>query len=215
MECPQTTTHNCLISKMTDSTQNIKPLIIGILCDETKYADILYYLSKFIKTQTKCPQIEFILFGFKPEHNGVKKLVHNLNFKYIKPISIIHYYKQLSQLGINLLFIPLKDNSFNRTSEIYQKYIDAGLNKIPVLAPNLNPYSMIIKNEGNGLLYEPNGKKDLPKLFYDIYLKSIKTLNENEISTLQQIGENAYNDVMTNYHLTTENLKYIAENIYN
>ena len=75
------------------------------------------------------------------------------NFEFVKKVSIIHYFKQLRALNIDVLFIPLIKNIYNITSENYNKYLEAALLNIPVLTININPYNKLIQNKLNGFLF--------------------------------------------------------------
>ena len=59
---------------------------------------------------------------------------------------------------MDLIFIPLRKNDFNKTSENYNKMLEAGLFNIPVMVTDMFPYNQMIKDAQNGIILKD--KKD-------------------------------------------------------
>jgi hypothetical protein len=196
------TTH---IGNITASTEvkidysKICGISIGIVYDFTKREDLEYYLPILLKFNQLAPLVDIVIFGYKTENDEFIEQ-SGLKFLYIKPVSIIHWFKTLRAAQIDFLFIPLINNAYNNTSETYIKYVESGLHNIPVLAPMVHPYNEIVKDKQNGFLY--NNQNDLlDKMIYII-------TNPDE---MKKVGQNAYNDVMKNFHFSNENLAYLQE----
>jgi glycosyltransferase involved in cell wall biosynthesis len=51
-----------------------------------------------------------------------------------------------------VLLIPANKNQFNDTSKNYIKYLEFAYMNVPVIAPNILPYSDLIKTNENGFL---------------------------------------------------------------
>jgi glycosyltransferase involved in cell wall biosynthesis len=103
------------------------------------------------------------------------------------------------------MFIPLKITHYNETSENYNKFLEAGVFKIPVVVANIFPYNTIIKDGENGIIL--NKKADLIDKIEYFMSKS----NKDE---LKKIGENAENTVLQNYLITSEQNMLILDAIY-
>jgi hypothetical protein len=114
----------------------------------------------------------------------------------------VHYYKQLRNLQLDVLFIPLRKNTFNETSENYNKFLEAGLFSVPTMVYDLFPYNQIIKNGDNGVLLS---KKD------DL-IERLKFFSENK-PELQRMGKSVNSFVINNFSLTEQNVA-IIDDIY-
>lgn len=127
---------------------------IGIVVNASNLEDIAYY-NKDLQAINKLygDKVSIVLLGYKPEEDKLNAL-DNVEFEYYKPVSIIHYFKYLKDAKIDLLFIPLIQNIYNATSESYKKFLEAGINSIPVIAPNIFPYNNgIVVDKQNGFVY--------------------------------------------------------------
>ncbi|MEK6879253.1 MAG: hypothetical protein AABY22_06565 [Nanoarchaeota archaeon] len=186
-----------------------KPFRIGIVINASNLEDIQYY-NEQLKTINKIygKLVNIVLLGYKPEDDKENAL-DGVEFEYYKPVSIIHYFKYLKEANIELLFIPLIHNLYNATSEGYKKYLEAGINSIPVIAPNINPYNTVIRDKQNGFLY--GTPEDCSREHFIPYLKSL--LNEN-IGLISVCGNNAYTDLINNFDFTKENVEIIESNVF-
>ena len=181
-------------------------LRVGIVGTNYAWEDINSYkdLIKEVCSKLK-DKVKFVLIGFDGVDNKTNKncFPSNCEFEIVKPCTIIHYYKQLRNLKIDLLFIPLRLNDYNQTSENYNKFLEAGLFKIPIMVYNTFPYNEIIKNGKNGIILEK--KKE--------FVEKIEFFEKNR-DELKRMGSSAYNLVTTNFIYDKDNLP-IVDKIFN
>ena len=102
-----------------------------------------------------------------------------------------------------MLFIPLRNNEFNQTSENYNKYLEAGLFNIPVMVYDVFPYSEIIKNGNNGIILKKKNE----------FLEKLEFFQKNK-DELKRMGKTANELINTNFIYDKDNLP-IIDNIYN
>ena len=109
-------------------------------------------------------------------------------------------WKDLQKLiaSTNINIAPLEDTIFNEAKS-ENKWTEAALVKVPMIASNVGAFKEVIKNDQTGLLCN-NGKE---------WEESLIKLIENK-EYRQQIGINAYNEVMEK-HITTKTGKGIAD----
>jgi hypothetical protein len=100
------------------------------------------------------------------------------------------------------LFIPLRKNTFNETSENYNKFLEAGLFNVPTMVYDIFPYNQVIKNGDNGVLLS---KKD------DL-IERLKFFSENK-PELKRMGNSVNSFVIKNFNLTEQNVA-IIDDIY-
>lgn len=124
-------------------------------------------------------------------------ILKGVNYSFIKPVSIVHYFKQLRSMRLNMIFIPLIKNKYNETSENYNKYYEAGLIKIPIITINIFPYNKIISDKFNGFIFDD-------KTHFVEYMKQL--IGNPQVSI---VGENAYQDIIDNYNYNDTNIEYI------
>jgi len=151
----------------SEKTEKEKPVItetlkIGIVASNYTWEDLNFYKDEFKEVQDKFGNnISFHVIGYDGIDLKTNKncFPDDFKFEYIKPCTIIHYYKQLKSLNLDLVFIPLRKNDFNETSENYNKMLEAGIFNIPVMVTDMFPYNQIIKDAENGIILKE--KKDL------------------------------------------------------
>lgn len=105
-------------------------------------------------------------------------------------------------MQLDILFVPLKKTTFNETSENYNKYLEAGLFKVPLMVIDAFPYNVILRDGDNGIVL--NKKDDI--------IDKIRFFLENK-PELTRIGNNAYNSVIENFSVNEQNVE-IIDNIY-
>lgn len=173
---------------------------IGIIANGMNDEDILYY-NEQLKEINKLyrEKIRIVVLGYKTENDRLDML-NGVIFEYVKPVTIVHYFKQLASMQIDLLFIPLINNEYNATSENFNKYLEAGVFKIPVIAPDIYPYNKLISSEVNGFVFG-NREEFIPYL---------RDLLHNKLSILKQVGARAMEDVATNFNYSSENIKILS-----
>lgn len=187
------------------SIEEQKTLRIGIVATNYTWDDLLSYKESFNKVQIEFGEkVKFFLIGFDGIDHFSKKSCFPEGFKieHIKPCTIVHYYKQLRNLQLDILFVPLKKTTFNETSENYNKYLEAGLFKVPLMVIDAFPYNIILRDGDNGIVL--NKKDDI--------IDKIRFFLENK-PELTRIGNNAYNSVIENFAFNEKNVE-IIDNIY-
>lgn len=187
------------------SEENIV-LRVGIIATNYTWEDLASYKEQFKKIQNELgDKVKFFIYGFDGIDQQTEKscFPDGFIFEQIKPSTIVHYYKQLRNLQLDLLFIPLRKNLFNETSENYNKFLEAGLFNVPTIVYDIFPYNQIIKNGENGILLS---KKD------DL-IERLKFFSENK-GELIRIGNNVNKFILENFTLTEQSIAIIDE-IYN
>lgn len=189
----------------TKNEQKNKPFCIGIIVTETNAEDIAYYNEQF-KEINKLYQdkVRLLFFGYKPE-NDKWNILEGVKYEYVKPVSLIHYFKQLIANEFDLLFIPLINDVYNVTSEDHEKYMEAGSLEIPVITVNMYPYANIIRSDFNGFIYESR------EVFVD-YLKDLLYTKVNE-GLVKLCGKRAYEYVMKDFNFSIKNIDNVS-NVY-
>jgi hypothetical protein len=103
---------------------------------------------------------------------------------------------------LDLLFIPLRKNTFNETTENYNKFLEAGMFNVPTMVYDIFPYNQIIKNGDNGIILS---KKD------DL-IERLKFFSEKK-TELVRMGINVNKFVLENFILNEQNIE-IIDDIY-
>lgn len=192
------------IPKLTLEEQNY--LRIGIIATNYTWEDLHSYKQQLDKIQNELgDKVKFFIFGFDGIDNETKKNCFSESFVFIhiKPCTIVHYFKQLVNLKLDTIFVPLRKNIFNESSENYNKFLEAGILKIPLIVCDIFPYNKIIKNGDNGIILS---KKD------DLF-ERIKFFTDNK-SELKRMGQNVNNFVLDNFSFTEQSVE-ILDDIYN
>lgn len=161
--------------------------------------DILYY-NKELKAINKLyrDRIRIVVMGYKNENDKLNML-DGVIFEYVKPVSIIHFYKQLASLQIDLLFIPLINNVYNQSSEDSDKYLNAGAFRIPVIAPDIYPYHTLISDEVNGFIF---GQREN-------FIPYLRELLHKKLQLIRTCGLNAQEDVK-NFNYSKDNIDILS-----
>lgn len=181
-------------------TKTSRAFRIGVIVNGCNYEDIKYYNEQFRKINKMYKdKITLVFFGYRPE-DDVLNALEGVNFEYVKPVSIVHYFKQLHSLTIDLLFIPLMKTVFNTTSEDYKKYLEAGALRIPIIVPDIYPYNKIIKDTINGFVF-PDREQFIPYL---------KNLLANNLGLIRLCANHANKDVSENFNYSQKNMIIIS-----
>jgi hypothetical protein len=178
----------------------LQPLRVGIIRNEANKEDILEYRDELVRINKELNgKVTLVLFGYTlkdVEENWLK----GVEFEFVKPTSIIHYFQQLKALNLDLLFIPLIRSNYNATSENYNKYLEASLFNIPILTLNIYPYNTLIGDKRNGFIF-----KDKKEFFP--YIEHLYT----QRALIQMVGASANEDVKNNFDYSVENIEVISE----
>lgn len=178
----------------------VHPIKICIISLKTNRDDILFFIDELNEIKKKHKKnIEIILFGYDLSQDSGYESILGVNHKYVKSVSIIHYFKQLKSLQIDLLFIPLINNVYNQTSENYNKYLEAGIFGVPIICPDMFPYNKIVIDKRNGFLFKE--KND--------FLEAIASLLKDR-NIIKEVGKNAREDILKNFIYNEENIKLIS-----
>lgn len=188
------------LPKSQEKEKSKRPFRIGIIANETNAEDIEYYNEELKKINAECPEVSLVVFGYKPDSDRLNML-DSVVFEYIKPVSIIHYFKQMRSTEIDLLFIPLINNIYNATSENYNKYLEMALLMVPVITIDMYPYNTFIEDKRNGFIYSEPSK----------LASYIKELVTNDIPLIKQCGTAAHNDVIKRLNFSKENVDVLAQ----
>jgi glycosyltransferase involved in cell wall biosynthesis len=74
-------------------------------------------------------------------------------YEYLKPVSIVHYFKQIEVLNLDYILVLSKPTDYNVRSENVSRFLEGGIFGVPCIAPLQYPYSLVIKDFVNGYLY--------------------------------------------------------------
>lgn len=185
---------------MEDQKKKSRAFRIGVIVNGCNYEDIKYYNEQFRKiNKLYRHKVTLVFFGYRPE-DDILNALEGVDFEYVKPVSIVHYFKQLNSLTIDLLFIPLVKTVFNTTSENYNKYLEAGVLKIPVIVPDIYPYNKLIRDTINGFMF-PDREQFIPYL---------KNLLATQLGLIRLCANHANKDVMENYNYSQKNMEIIS-----
>jgi len=175
------------------------PFKIGVIVNETNLEDIAYYNEQFkIINKAYKDRVELIFIGYKKELD-FDDVLKGVKYKYVKPVSIIHYPKQLKSIGINLLFIPLINDISRATSENLYKMFEAAIFNIPIISVNIAPYNTIVGDKQNGFLYESR----------ETFFPYLKDLLSKNFGLIRLCGQHA-NTTMNHYNYSPENANFIS-----
>lgn len=173
---------------------------IGIICSPNNYHDIKFYNDEFRKINDRYgDKVSLIFVGYDYEEDK-EKILDGVNFEYVKQVSIIHYFKQLQSLDLDLVFVPLEKSLHNITSENFNKYLECGLFRIPIVVDDMFPYNHIILSQRNGFLYK--GK--------ELFIQELDAILSNP-DLIKSVGEQSRKDVMTSYTYSPKNIEVISD----
>ncbi len=189
------------VEKESPKRSDLNTLRVGIVATNYTWEDIHSYKELFKEAKTLLgDKIKFVLIGFDGIDNKSKKscFPDGFEFEQIEPCTIIHYFKQLRNSNLDLLFIPLRDNEYNQTTENYNKFLEAGLFNIPVMVYDIFPYNEIIKNGQNGIILQK--KKE--------FVEKLEFFEKNR-DELKRMGKESKDLVLSNFSCNKENLDII------
>ena len=173
---------------------------IGVIVNGFNLEDIKYYNEQFKRINKLYKEkVRLVFFGYEPEQDNLNAL-EGVSYEFVKPVSIIHYFKQLKALNIDLLFVPLIQNVFNHTSENYNKYMEVAIYSTPVIAPDIYPYSTIIRDKQNGFIFG-NRENFIPYL--------VDLLSKN-IGLIRLCGSHAKEEVLKVFNYSEQNMEIIS-----
>lgn len=173
---------------------------IGLIGNASTAFDSMSILNVLKKVKKKHPNnVEIVFFGWDGKLNGESKL-DGLEFTTVKSISFLDYFNVLNELGLDIALLPLANLPFNTHGRSSIKYYELAVFGIPVVASDLEPYSLDIKHLETGLL--ANGEEQ--------WLSGIDTLISNKVLR-KHIGKSALKAVWRNHAFTSANLQAYQE----
>lgn len=146
-------------------------------------------------------KITLVFFGYKQEMD-FKNILDGVRYVYFKPSSINHFYKEINACAIDLFFIPIIDNEFNRRSEDLDKYLDITILKKPILTVDMYPYNSVIGDKYNGFLFEKR------EIFFD-YLKDL--LSPKNFGLIRLCANHAHEAVLKKLNYSLENKMFVLD----
>jgi hypothetical protein len=127
----------------------IKALIIG---DEYQFSDINYLLGALKTFKEKYKEaFELSIIGWDGKR-GDKNYMKGIEFNHYDRVPYFKYFETIHHIAPTVLIIPATKSAFNDTSKNYIKYLEFAQMNIPVIAPNILPYSALISTNQNGFL---------------------------------------------------------------
>lgn len=161
-------------------------LVIGVICNGKNQPDINYYKNEFrLINNIFGDRVRLLFIGYSTK--DANELPPET--EYTKPVSIIHWFKHLSLIKIDLLFIPLIPSKRNERSETISKWMEMGLFGVPVITVDMLPYNSVIQDKTNGFLYESR----------ETFIAYLRDLLENRFTSVKMCGLNAYEVVKMNH----------------
>ena len=187
-------------SPQENEPQNNVSIRVGILSSNVYREDLMFYNEIFRKTnEVFGDAVKFVVFGYDGRED-MPELFNGVRYEYHKPVSIIHYFKKLKSLNLDVVFVPLINNTYNATSENYNKYLEAASFKIPLVVTDIAPYNRIIINNKNGFLYKD--KSEMVEVFRYLLTNS---------GMVRHVGQAAYQDLIDNFNYDDENIEVISQ----
>lgn len=186
-------------SKPVDKISLPKKYRIGVICSPTNHGDIVHYREHFqIINESFGDDVSLIFIGYDKQADK-NDILNGVTYEYVKEVSIIHYFKQLQSLNLDMVFIPLVKSIYNITSENINKYLECGLFQIPVLVDDMFPYNQIILNQRNGFLYKGR----------DAFVKELESILQNP-DLIKSVSEQCRKDVLQSYTYNDRNIQIIS-----
>lgn len=127
-------------------------------------------------------------------------------YEYVKPVSIIHYFKQIEALNLDFVLILASRSEFNIRSENISRFLEAGIFGIPCIAPNQYPYQQTIATYQNGYLY-PNDSPDkmvagvIDALRNSAVVSTIKQTLASSITAEYGFTDNNIDEILSAYNV--------------
>lgn len=178
---------------------------IGIIATENNWEDLNSHKDEFQEIYRRHKnKVQLVIIGFNgTDTKTMKNALGDSNFEVLlaeykkgdtvekRPIGILNYFKWLYNANLDLILIPLRKNTFNETSENINRLLEASAFQIPVLAPDMAPYNIFIKDKSTGFLYTK--KTDFLTLI-DAFVA--------QPAALKTTGEKAYRYMLSKYGIT-------------
>jgi hypothetical protein len=186
---------------------------VGVIATAPYVDDLLFFKKEFKYIMDKMSdKVKLVFFGLNDKKKDANDNYisapdvlpgeEGKNYECHRPVTIIHYFKKLAELNLDLIFIPLRPSVYNETSENLNKFLEASMFKVPILASEVFPYTEL-KNGIEAFLLKK--KEDLPR-----QLESILMDEDN----LKKIGEEAHKTCVEEFGYTPPNIDIVL-GLYN
>lgn len=195
--------------KQTDSEKLFK---IGIIGTNYHFNDIKNYAKSLLHVQKEIgkDKVKFYLIGFDGYSFDKKSkcFEDEFEYEYVNPCTMVHWHKLLIDLNLDLFFIPLKKTIFNSSGEDLNKFMEFTAVNVPVLAPDMVPYSDLFNYQDMMFVYSDAN---------DLKSKMISIINMEDKTEMEKKVLKA-NEYLKGYHILTakniNKLSSIVEGIY-
>lgn len=185
------------VKKIDDTQVVYEPITVSIIYSHT-YNE---YYKQFNSVLQQLPEhVTLVIIGYNPDDDK-EQVFKGVKYEYIKPCSIIHFFKQLFSIKPDFCLIPVSPDNFSITSETGNRYLECGIFGIPLIAPNCFPYNVLVKDNFSGYLF--NDKSELIEK-----IKSLSTMMPHVRST---ISPAISQDVLSRYTWSKKNVDYYMQ----
>ena len=192
---------------LPDPTEKLeKTFAIGIICNGENNTDLMAYNPQLKKlNELYGSQVRLILIGYDKD-GDTKNSMNGVVYEYVKPVSIIHYFKQIEALNLDFVLILASRSEFNIRSENISRFLEAGIFGIPCIAPNQYPYQQTIATYQNGYLY-PNDSPDkmvagvIDALRNSAVVSTIKQTLASSITAEYGFTDNNIDEILSAYNV--------------
>ncbi len=177
-----------------NETDRIK---IGLLLEHYQEAD-LRLIEKPLGSllEKHGDKIEFILFGFTEKAAEQCNLFKGLPVRYERTVHFTLYYGQLNELRFDIGWLPLCNSPFNAASKAFMRWLDFSSLMVPVLAPNMAPFTTLIKEAETGFLISDEQE----------WIEKTERLLEN-LQFRRDMGAAAFKEAWENYSYTAKGIQ--------
>ncbi|MDN5201162.1 glycosyltransferase [Fulvivirgaceae bacterium BMA10] len=177
-----------------------KKVRIGLIGNAASAHDVFSILDELKAVQEKHgDKIEFILFGWDGKTKE-RDLQDDLKVTTVKSVSFVDYFNKLNELSLDLALLPFADIPFNTHGKSPVRFFELAVFGIPVIASDMEPYSLEIEPQETGLLAQDSEQ----------WISAIDALISDE-ALRKRIGKSALRAVWRNNGFTTANLRAYQE----
>lgn len=173
---------------------------IGLIGNAASAHDIFSIADSLKAIQGKHgDKVEFILFGWDGKTKE-RNLLDEVKMTIQKSVGFTEYFNKLHELSFDLALLPLADIPFNTHGKSPIKFLELSVFGIPVVASDIEPYSLEIEPLQTGLLAQDSEQ----------WISAVDALISDE-ALRKHIGKSALRAVWRNNGFTTANLRAYQE----
>ena len=168
---------------------------IGLVGNAASADDVLSIKDVLKAIQEKhAEKVELILFGWDGKTKDTN-LLDEIKVTTVKSVSFLEYFNKLNELSLDLALLPFADISFNTHGKSAVKFYELSVFGIPVVASDIEPYSLEIEPQDTGLLAQDTEQ----------WISAVDALISDE-ALRKRIGKSALRAVWRNNGFTSANL---------